>query len=146
MDVRALRIIQQQGWMIQAVTAAGCDHHDHRETAALFHRDDLIPYLYTAGLTAAGLPELLLRLTEERSGMDWIRVATRILNGLARHTLHTELTVGQTLSTGIGRIIVTVAEPPPFSNSVRAGDVWPGMAYRLYGRRRVRVLEIIPSW
>lgn len=137
-DQKALAKIREHGWVIRGVSDLGCDHtdHPHRHTG----RD---PYLYTAGLTEAGLPELLLRLAGKNS-LDWMHAGTRVLNTVAAHTLHEELTVGQTLPTGIGSIEVTVKEPPLISNA--DDGIWPGLAYRLYGRRRVQVLEIEANW
>ncbi len=132
--------IAAHGWAVQIVSDHGCGNdHDHDRPLFRSGRD---PYLYTVGLTAAGLPELLLQLPD-RNTVGWIQTGQRMLNGLAAHTLHEELTVGQHLPIR-GGLTVTVAEPAPFSRDT--GRLWPGMAYRLYGQAKVRVLEVVPSW
>ncbi len=136
----AVNAIVRHGWMVQVVSDLGCggDHGGGNPPAS----SGSDPYLYTVGLTAAGLPELLLRLPG-RNSSDWVRAGQRMLNGLAAHTLHEDLVVGQVLPVR-GGLWVRVAEPPVFSRE--PGAVWPGMAFRLYGQRKVRVLELVPAW
>ncbi len=136
----AVTTIARHGWMVQVVSDLGCGgDHGHQDPVRVSGSD---PYLYTVGLTDAGLPELLLRLPG-RSSVDWVRAGQRMLNGVAAHTLHEELAVGQCLPAR-GGLWIRVAEPPVFSRE--DGGVWPGMAFRLYGRRKVRVLELVPTW
>lgn len=139
-DLQKMRsAVQKYGWVVQGVSdlACECDHDD----APIAHtgRD---PYLYTIGLTAAGLPELLLQLTG-RNSLEWIGFGTRILNVVAQHTLHRELAVGETLPLGLRNLNVTVQQPPLVD---QADGFWPGFAYALYGADKVRVLEVCPDW
>lgn len=125
--------------MVQAVSDMGCANHH----AAPIPRSGRDPYLYTVGLTVAGLPELLLLRLTDRNTQEWLRAAGRLLDTAAAHTMHAELKVGQRLPYR-GGVTITVAEPPTFS--IDDGGFWPGMAYALYGRDRVQVLELMASW
>ncbi len=138
-DRSILARIRQHGWVVQGVSDHGCVCCDHAGQTP--KQTGLDPYLYTAGLTLTGLPELLPRLTGKNSP-DWMTTGTRLLNRVARHCLHAEPVPGQLVQTGIGGIMATIAEPPPFSRDT----VWPGLAFELYGRRRVRYVEVLPSW
>lgn len=138
---KARIIIHEQGWVVQGVSDHGClcctaAGRTPRKTG-------MDPYLYTAGLTEVGLPELLLRLTGKNSP-EWINTGIRMLNRIGRHSLHAEpeLGIGQLVQTGNGGITATITDPPVFSRDT----VWPGLAYELYGHHRPRFVEVLPSW
>jgi len=135
---RARVAIREHGWVVQGVSDHGCQCCEQVGRAPRQTGRD--PYLYTAGLTDAGLPELLLRLTG-RNTNEWMDTGTRMLNRIGRHSLHGGLVAGQFIRIREG-ISVTIAEPPPFSRET----IWPGLAYELYGKHRVRVVEVLPTW
>lgn len=135
---RARILINEHGWLVQGVSDHGCVSCEH--TGKTPQQTGSDPYLYTVGLTAAGLPELLLRLTGKNS-REWMNTGTRMLNQVARHGLHTDLSVGQLVQTGVGGVSAVIAEPL----SLARDTIWPGLAYQLYGHR-VRVVEVLPNW
>lgn len=135
--------IREHGWFVQAVSDLGCCTCDQEHISAGPSGED--PYLYTVGLTAAGLPELLLRLPC-RNSMEWLRLGHQVLNLIAAHTLHKELTVGESIPIAIGHELASalIQEPPVFSTE--DNGVWLGYAFAIYGRDRVSCLEIVPDW
>jgi Domain of unknown function (DUF4262) len=142
MLARTRATVREHGWAVQGVSSLACEtpgcttiHDPNREQSD--------PYLYTVGLTASGLPELLLRLADKNS-IEWMKRGNDLLNTVAAHTMHQELVVGESLPAGDG-VLVTVCPPPPFSRDGE-GNIWPGFAYEMYGRHNVRVLEVVPSW
>lgn len=116
---RAKAVIREHGWMVQGVFDADA------------------PFAHTVGLTEAGLPELILPLPEQ--GMVWFRFAQRMLNDFARQSLTEELALDRVYP-WLSEIAVTFQEA-----RISRDDLWPGFAYELYGRPRVRVLELWPQ-
>jgi hypothetical protein len=135
-EVRA--VIREHGWMVQGVTNLGCECCPGGVPA---HTEDRDPYLYTVGLTDAGLPELVLNLPG-RETHEWLRFGQRLLNAYAGHSLHEELEVGRTYPAGIANMTAVIGVP----TINRDGGFWLGTAYELYGRRNVRALEVQPQW
>jgi hypothetical protein len=143
-DRGILGAIRSHGWAIQGVGFGTCDHHPgHGSGPTHVHDTGDNAYQYTVGLTEAGLPELLLRMPG-RGSPDWAKAGCRILNAVAAHTLHQELTVGEVLEVAtVGGRSITVAEAPPPSRD--HGGIWPGAVQRIYGRLP-RMLEILVDW
>lgn len=136
---RARALIRENGWLVQGVSDHACQCCEDAGRIPLQTGRD--PYLYTVGLTAAGLTELLLILTDKNS-MQWVNTGTRLLNSVARHVLHTEPEIGHTVDTGFANITATFAVPEPFT---RAG-VWPGLAFELYGQNKPHFVQVVPTW
>ncbi len=137
---QARSMIHEHGWLVQGVTNTECACCPGGKPA--HHAEDLDPYLYTAGLTEAGLPELVLRMPG-RDSREWLRAGQRLLNACASHSLHEELVVGHSYPIGIVRGRSATVGTPTIA---RDGGVWLGTAYALYGRGAVRALEILPEW
>jgi len=136
---KARALIKEHGWVVEAVSDLGCECcQDAGHTP---HKSGKDPYLYTVGLTAAGLPELLLTLPGKNS-REWLTTGHRALNHLGQHSLHDELTIGQVIPVGIGAITATVQRPPRFNRD----SIWPGLAFALYGWDRVRLIQVVPDW
>jgi hypothetical protein len=115
----AKAVIREHGWMVQGVFDADA------------------PFAYTVGLTEAGLPELILALPEQST--LWFKFGQRMLNDFAKQSLTEELALGRAYP-WTDEITVTVREA-----RISHDDLWPGFAYELYGRPRVRVLELWPQ-
>lgn len=89
------------------------------------------PFLYTVGLTDAGLPELLVRhLDARRSAL--------LLNALARRSVGEALTLGGRY-TEVGLTVTALHVPAAEARSVCK------VARALYGDARLRVLEMVPA-
>lgn len=136
---RARNLIREHGWTVQGVSDHGCQCCADEGRAPRQTGKD--PYLYTIGLTEAGLPELLLTLPG-RNSQEWMNTGTQILNRIAHHSLHSEPKIGQTVATGRGRLAATLTEPVPFHRD----EIWPGLTFELYGRYRVRFVQVVPNW
>lgn len=105
------KVIAEHGWMVQGVfPRAG---------------DEGTPFSYTVGLTAAGLPELVI------SGLP-AELAGELLNTAAHQSLTTEFTAGQVL-TDAASVPLRVVEAP-------AAEV--NVAHRLYPGS-VRALQLV---
>jgi hypothetical protein len=106
-------LITTHGWAVQGV-----------------YRDRLHPpWAYTLGLTARGLPELVV------TGMQ-VRHATCLLNEIASHVLHAELPrPGERMPLAGGPLIefVTVTEPAAHLN----------LAVDLYGPQIIQAVQIV---
>lgn len=136
---KARVLIREHGWLVQGVSDHGCQCcEDAGRTPLQTGRD---PYLYTVGLTAAGLTELLLILTGKNS-MEWVTTGTRLLNSVARHVLHTEPEIGQTIETGVAQVAVTFVVPEPFTHD----GIWPDLAFELYGQNKPHFVQVVPTW
>lgn len=135
--VRVRAGIAAHGWMVMAISDQGCECCSGKPVASGHD-----PFLYTAGLTAVGLPELVLVLAG-RNSMKWIRSGHRLLNAVAG-LASAGLAAGEPLVAGgsyvTGGRTVDVAVGPPFGDRVR-----PGVAVQLYGDR-VSWLEVSPRW
>ncbi len=107
-----IALIGEHGWMVQGVFPA--------------EFDDDVPFCYTVGLTAAGLPELVVSALPAAA-------ATEFLNAAARRSLVTEITAGQLLE-GIGPVPFRVVDAP-------AAEV--GMARVVYPHADVRCLQLV---
>ena len=110
---QARAIIRKCGWLVQAVAP---------------HPGQPGPRVaYTAGLTDAGLPELII------VGLD-IRLMQDVLNGAARRHLATEISAGDQLD-GLASVAF---------RAVEADDTWSvAVARKLYGNDRVRLLQLV---
>lgn len=106
-------LIKEHGWMVQGVFPT--------------EQDPGVAFAYTIGLTAAGLPELLI---SGNIGMD---VTVHLLNDLAKMHLREEIKPGDEVA-GIANVVFHVAECGP--------DVEVQQARNHYGDK-VRVIQII---
>jgi hypothetical protein len=111
-DRDCLRIITERGWMIQGVFPT--------------ENDPGVDFAYTVGLTAAGLPELVI------SGLPHETAAT-LLNDAARHSLTAEVKPGDVLN-DIASVPFKVAPAP-------RAEV--NMARHLYGPDTVLALQLV---
>lgn len=116
----ARRRIAAHGWMIQGV------HNLEDETG---------DWMFTVGLTEAGLPELVLSGIPRHVVAQGI--AETVINHLARLSLSEELESGRLYGAGLDDgTEVTVVE--------RELEKPLGLALAMYGRERVRYLVIEP--
>lgn len=109
---QVLPIIAEHGWMIQAVFGTATDHD--------------APFAYTVGLTAAGLPELVV------SGLPY-ETSGSILNDAARRHLADEIQPGATVD--------DIASVPFRAVAAPLAEV--NMARNLYGLDRVRAVQLV---
>lgn len=114
--------IKQHGWIVQGV----------------FDNETFNPFLYTVGLTEAGLPELMLSMPGRQSE-EWFRFGQRLLNKFGQQSTSKELEIGKSYPCGFGSLIIDVVEPV-ISND----GLWPGTAYEFYGHD-TRLLELKPQ-
>lgn len=122
--------IRERGWMVQGVFDPTAERP---------------PYMYTVGLTEAGLPELAFDDIPVEPGEEqyvFAALGTRALNVLAKQSLAEALEVDRVYSVDLGdlgaaavRVVVAPVEP------TEAG-IWPGLAFARYGRGRVRLLLV----
>lgn len=111
---QARQKIAEHGWTVIAVEPCGND------TGPSF--------AYTAGLTAAGLPEIVI------GGLP-PELTYGICNDAARLSTKTELTPGATIPAGqIARVELKVIAAPAAPIS---------LAERLYGKHRVRAIQLV---
>lgn len=129
---RIRKLIEQHGW---AVTGYDGERCDNPACSGGPHPGLIEPVLYTAGLTAAGLPELVIKGASAH-------IATHMLNGLAKVSLGTELVPG-----------VAYPAPEPLAGAPVMVEVMSAadtatvckIANALYGRGRVRALEVVET-
>ncbi len=111
-DRQSLATINEHGWMLQAVF--GTDD------------DPCAPFVYTVGLTVAGLPELIIAgLPDQTAG--WL------LNTAAKRSLGVEIKAGDVIDD-----IATV----PF-RVIDAPSAEVNLARHLYGLSRVTALQLV---
>jgi hypothetical protein len=109
---KVLPIIREHGWMIQGVFPTA--------------NDPCVGFSYTVGLTAAGLPELVISgLPHETGGA--------ILNDAARRHLADEILPGATVD--------DIASVPFRAVDAPLAEV--NMARNLYGDDRVRAVQLV---
>lgn len=111
-DKGCLDLIAKHGWMVQGVFPT--------------RNDPDAPFAYTVGLTAAGLPELVI------SGLS-AETSCALLNNAARRSLGEEFKPGQVLD-GIASVPFRVVDAP-------SAEV--NMAHHLYEDRDVRALQLV---
>ncbi len=117
--------IAREGWVVTGVAE---DNRCSDPRCTTSHGLNPNPFLYTAGLTDAGLPELLL---EGVAAND----AARVLNALAKLATGAELTPGTPYEV---RGQVATVEPVNQPEGRRICKV----AAALYGGHKVRVLRV----
>jgi hypothetical protein len=107
-------VIAEHGWMIQGVFATETSPGP--------------PFAYTVGLTAAGLPELII------TGLPH-DLAPAILNNAAQSHLETELVPGKVCDTAAS-VPLRIAPAP---------NAEIGVAYQLYGERASALQLVWPD-
>lgn len=120
--------IREQGWIVTGVgdrsdqcSIPGCSHGGHPAVA-------LDPCMYTAGLTVAGLPELLMQHVPAAA-------AYPILQALARWSMSVELIPGE--SVRVAKLGVVTVEAVPAAEGRRLCVI----SRQLYGDG-IRVLRV----
>lgn len=129
--LRYREIIRRHGWAVTGVAEDGrCDTPGCTNHAGGGRHE---PMLYTVGLTAMGRPELLVRR------LVAARAAT-LLNAVARQSVEgrVALVAGLTYQAA-GLTVAAVRLPARDVNDLCK------VARHLYGRHRVRVLELHPA-
>lgn len=111
--VECMRIIDRDGWMVQAVGAG----------------EGLPQFAYTVGLTAKGLAELCI------SGLGFETMQC-ILNDVAGRGQ--SFTHGEVLSDVLDGYDVAIVDAAPDEDGI-----WPGTAYRLYPHKTVRMQQVV---
>ncbi|GIF75669.1 DUF4262 domain-containing protein [Asanoa siamensis] len=111
-DQHNLRVIAEHGWMVQSVFPA--------------RGGNGAPFAYTVGLTAAGLPELIV------CGLP-ADIAGHLLNTAAHRSLGAELRPGEALDE-IASVPLRVVDAPTAPVTT---------AHRLYPDRTVRALQLV---
>lgn len=108
--------------------------HDGWVVLVVFDPDGGPYFLYTNGLTVAGLPELMM-LGVPRNAVEAMHV---VLDTLARQSLAADLVSGAVYDCGLGLRAKITAGPID-------EDHIPGWTFNLYGRDAVRVLYVTPG-
>jgi hypothetical protein len=97
--------------------------------------DPCAPFLYTIGLTEHRHPEFLV------SGLD-MQTGHTLLNDMAGRVYDKaqRFAHGQRIEDLlVGHVAVLVSGPVPHEDD----EMWPGLAIARYGRRRVRLLQLV---